>query len=41
MPDDVRELLSLDALDERIAIVGTSGSSKTYAECRQMNFFQV
>jgi hypothetical protein len=31
MPDDVRELLSLDALDERIAIVGTSGSGKTYA----------
>jgi Helicase HerA, central domain len=31
MPDDVREWLSLDALDERIAIVGTSGSGKTYA----------
>ena len=31
MPDDVRELLSLGALDERIAIVGTSGSGKTYA----------
>src|SRR5690242_19137188 len=31
MPDNVRELLSLDALDERVAIVGTAGSGKTYA----------
>ena len=31
MAEDLRELLSLDALDERIAIVGTSGSGKTYA----------